>query len=208
MKALDSGKDKIQKICDTLRKETLNPAKQEAAEIVENANLEAAQIIRDAQEQAKSLMEEAQSEIDQKRKALHSSLALAARQGIEQLKQKIEQELLFKELLEYVAKQLSDPKLIAGLINNFMSSLEEKGLQEDIGVLIPSSISPRAVNSLLVRQFLERLEKQSVSIGEFSGGVQLKLRDRKITIDITDEAVRELLASYIRSDFRDLVFQA
>ena len=208
MKALDSGKDKIQKICDTLRKETLNPAKQEAAEIVENANLEAAQIVRDAQEQAKSLIEEAQSAIDQKKKALQSSLALAARQGIEQLKQKIEQELLFKELLEYVAKQLSDPKLISSLINNFMSSLEEKGIEEDIGVLIPSSISPRAVNSLLVRQFLERLEKQSVSIGDFSGGVQLKLRDRKITIDITDEAVRELLASYIRSDFRDLVFQA
>lgn len=208
MKGLETGKDKIQKICDTLRKETLNPAKQEAAELLENAQLQAAQILREAQEQAKNIIEEAHLEIDQKRKALHSSLQLASRQGVEQLKQKIEQEFLFKELLDYVSKQLADPKLIANLINSFMSSLEEKGIEEDVAVLIPGTISPRSINSLLVRQFLERLEKQSVAVGDFSGGVQIKLRNRKITIDVSDEAVRELLASYIRSDFRELVFQS
>lgn len=208
MKGLETGKDKIQKICDTLRKETLNPAKQEAAELLENAQLQAAQILREAQEQAKNIIEEAHLEIDQKRKALHSSLQLASRQGVEQLKQKIEQEFLFKELLDYVSKQLADPKLIANLINSFMSSLEEKGIEEDVAVLIPGTVSPRSINSLLVRQFLERLEKQSVAVGDFSGGVQIKLRNRKITIDVSDEAVRELLASYIRSDFRELVFQS
>lgn len=208
MKTLESGKDKIQKICDALRKETLNPAKQEAAEIVENAQLQAAQIVREAQEQAKGMIEEATLEIDQKRKALQSSLHLASRQGVEQLKQKIEQELLFKELDEYVSKQLSETKLIADLINSFMSCLEKKGIEENIIVSVPESVSPRSINSLLVRQFLERLEKHSVAIGDFSGGIQIKLCNRKVTIDISDEAVRELLASYIRSDFRDLVFQA
>ena len=38
MKGLETGKDKIQKICDALRKETLEPAKQEAREIVEKAH--------------------------------------------------------------------------------------------------------------------------------------------------------------------------
>jgi hypothetical protein len=37
--------------------------------------------------------------------------------------------------------------------------------------------------------------------------VQIKLRDRQITIDISDRVVRELIANFIRRDFRDLVFQ-
>jgi V/A-type H+/Na+-transporting ATPase subunit E len=208
MKALETGKDKIQRICDALRHETLTPAKQEAAELVENAHLQAAQIMREAQEQAQQLLTQADQEVDQKRKAFQSALQLAARQGIEHLKQKIEQQLLFQELSEMVIAQLSDPKWIAELINSFMASLEEKGIEEDLLILIPRTIPSRAINGLLVRQFLDRLEKQTVSVGDFSGGVQIKLRDRKITIDISDSAVKELIASYIRSDFRELVFQA
>ena len=48
MKGLESGKDKIQKICDALRKETLEPAKQEAREIVENAHMQASEIVTEA----------------------------------------------------------------------------------------------------------------------------------------------------------------
>ena len=48
MKELETGKNKIQKICDVLRNETLDPAKQEAREIIENAHIQAAKIIEDA----------------------------------------------------------------------------------------------------------------------------------------------------------------
>jgi V/A-type H+/Na+-transporting ATPase subunit E len=44
-------------------------------------------------------------------------------------------------------------------------------------------------------------------LGDFDGGVQIKLCDRKITIDVSDRVVRELIANFIRHDFRDLVFQ-
>ena len=46
MKGLDTGREKIQKICDSLRKETLEPAKQEAREIIENAHMQASEIVR------------------------------------------------------------------------------------------------------------------------------------------------------------------
>ncbi len=207
MKGLDSGKNKIQKICDALRTETLEPAKQEAREIVENAHLQAAEIMREAKEKMHGLVEEADHEIDQKRKTFQSSLQLACRQGIEQLKQKIEEELFFRGLSDYVSKEMADPKLIANLINCSMKSLQEKGVEEDISAIIPQTIVPRTVNALLVKQFVDRLKEKSVILGDFDGGVQIKLRDRQITIDITDQVVRELIANFIRRDFRDLVFQ-
>lgn len=207
MKSLETGKDKIQKICDAIRKETLDPVNQEASEIIENAHMKAAEIIAQAETQAKKLKSDIEAEIDDKKKIFHSSLQLASRQGIEALKQKIESELFNKELSDLVAKETSQPQLIVQLIESFMRSLEEHGIEEDFEAVIPKEIEPRAINTLLAKRILERLKGHSVELGNFHGGVKLRMQDRQITIDISDAEIRELVASYIRRDFRDLIFQ-
>lgn len=206
MKGLETGKDKIQKICDSLRKETLEPAKQEAREIVENAHMQASEIVAEAKEKAASMMQDAEKEMEEKKRVFHASLSLACRQGIEQLKQKIEKDLFNHELASLVAKEMSDPKVIANLLNNFMKSMEEKGIDEEFVAVIPKGISPRSINDLLASKVLDRLHNRSVVVGEFGGGVQIQLKGRQITIDISDAFVRELIAQYIRRDLRDLVF--
>jgi len=207
MKGLDNGKNKIQKICDALRVETLEPAKQEAREILENAHLQAADLVREAKEKMQSLIEATDREIGQKQKAFHSSMQLASRQAIELLKQKIEQELFFHGLADFVAKEMADPKLISHLISCCIKTLQENGIESDISVVIPQTIAPRTINTLLVQNFIDRLKEKSVVLGDFDGGVQIKLLDRQMTIDISDRVLRELIAKFIRHDFRDLVFQ-
>ncbi len=206
MKGLETGKDKIQKICDALKKETLEPARQEAREIVENAHLQASEIVHEAQKKARSLAQAAEKEIEEKKKVFQSSLNLSCRQGIEQLKQKIEGELFNKELSHLIAKEMADPKVIANLLNSFMKSMEEKGIEEEFIAVIPKGITPRSINDLLAARILERLHQKSVTVGDFSGGVQIQLKGKQITIDISDAVVRELIAQYIRRDFRDLIF--
>ena len=44
MEIVDSGKDKVKKICETLKKQTLDPAKQEARNIIDHALKEAEKI--------------------------------------------------------------------------------------------------------------------------------------------------------------------
>jgi V/A-type H+-transporting ATPase subunit E len=206
MKNLETGKDKIQKICDVLKKETLEPAKQEAREIIENAHLQAVNIVAAAKKEAIERLATAEREIEEKQKVFQSSLHLACRQGIELLKQKIESELFDRQLTEVIAKETADPKVIANLLTSFMKAMEERGIEEDFAAVIPKHISPRTINALLTQQILERLKGHSVSIGDFEGGVQIQMPSRQITIDISDQVVRELIAQYIRRDFRDLVF--
>lgn len=206
MKGLETGKNKIEKICDVLRKETLEPAKQEAREIVENAHIQAAKIVADAKKKGEGLIESSEKEIEEKKRVFQSSLQMACRQGIEQLKQKIEHQLFNKELSDLVLKEMADPKVIGSILTSFMRTLEEKGIEDEFLALIPKNISPRSINTLLADQFLQRLQGHSVVVGDFSGGVQIQLKGKQVTIDITDEVVKELVALYIRRDFRDLVF--
>jgi V/A-type H+/Na+-transporting ATPase subunit E len=206
VKGLETGKDKVQKICDALRKETLEPAKQEAREIVENAHLAAAEIEQAAKKKAEMEIRKAEKEIEEKKKIFDSSLAMACRQGIERMKQKIENELFNRELFRLVEKEMGDPKAVAQILNAFMKAIEEKGIDDDFVAVIPKSIAPRSISSLLAADVLERLKKEGISVGGFAGGAQIRLKERKITIDISDEVVRELIAQYIRRDFRDLIF--
>lgn len=206
MKGLETGKDKIQKICDTLKKETLEPAKQEAREIVENAHIQASEIVTSAKSQALSMIEKAEIEMEEKKRVFNASLNLACKQGIEMLKQRIEKELFNQELTHLVVKEMADPKLIALLLNSFMKAMEEKGVEEEFVAEIPKSIQPRMVNELLAARVLERLQNKTVVASDIAGGVQIQMKGRKITIDISDTVVRELIAQYIRRDLRDLVF--
>jgi len=206
MKGLETGKSKIEKICEVLRKETLEPAKQEAREIVENAHIQAASIVAEAKKRGESAIEAVEKEIEERRRVFQSSLQMACRQGIEQLKQKIELELFSKELSDLVLKEMGDPKVVGSILNAFMRTMEEKGIEDEFIAFIPKHISPRSISTLLAAQFLERLQGHSVVLGDFSGGVQIQLKGKQITIDITDEVVKELIALYIRRDFRDLVF--
>lgn len=206
MKGLETGKDKIQKICDSLRKETLEPAKQEAREIVENAHMQASEIVAEAKAKAATMLQESEKEMEEKKRVFHASLNLACRQGIEQLKQKIEKDLFNQELASLVIKETSEPKVIANLLNSFMKSMEEKGIEEDFVALIPKGISPRSINELLAVRVLERLQNKTVVASDIGGGLQIQLKERQITIDISDAVVRELIAQYIRRDLRDLVF--
>ena len=206
MKGLETGKDKIQKICDALRRETLEPAQQEAREIVENAHSQASEIVQDAKHKASKMIKEAEKEIEERRKVLQSSLQLACRQGIEELKQKIEEQLFDRELCDLVVREMGDPKTVAHIINAFLQMAEQKGIEDDFTAVIPKSITPRQISSLLGAQALERLKNHGIHIGDFAGGAQIRLKGRQISIDISDRALREIIALYIRRDFRDLIF--
>jgi V/A-type H+-transporting ATPase subunit E len=208
MKGLETGKDKIQKICDSLRKETLEPAKQEAREVIENAHIQAETIVNEAKAKADQMIQDATKAIEEKQKVCASSLQLACRQAVELLKQKIEKELFDKTLSECVVKESKDPKVINEIIHSFIRSMEEKDVEEEFVVTIPKSITPREINALLGKEILEKLHKNSVSLGDFLGGVMIQLKERQITVDMTDASIRELIARYIRSDFRDLFFSA
>jgi V/A-type H+-transporting ATPase subunit E len=206
VKALETGKDKIQKICDALRKETLEPAKQEAQEIVENGKLQAQNIVEHARKKAEAILAEAEAKCDEKKKLVDSSLQFAAKQVVEELKQKIETGLFSPAVADLVAKETANPHLIAEIIASFLKMIERQGLQEDWVIAIPKNITPQSIAALVAGKVAKRLEEKNFILGDFDGGAQIHFKKHHITIDLSNKAVQELVAGYIRRDLRDLIF--
>jgi V/A-type H+/Na+-transporting ATPase subunit E len=206
MKSLEKGQDKIQKICDKLKHKTLEPAQEEAQKIIEAARKKAEELLQETERQAEQLIKQARGQIEQERNVFHAALQQAAKQTVEGLRQEIEHHLFNEEMQQILEKQLSDPKLIADLVNGIVKALEKDGLNTDLTIAIPQAVSAADVSALLLENVRKRLKGKPLEVGSFMGGAQVKLHGRQMTLDLTDHAIKELLANYVRKDFRQLIF--
>jgi V/A-type H+-transporting ATPase subunit E len=206
MKTLDTDQDKIKKICEALRKDTLEPAEKDALRIVEEAKAEAKRIILNAEAEGDKIVKRAQAEIEQERSVFQSSLSQAAKQGIEQIRQEIQNKLFSPELEKLIIKETANPKTIASIVDAIIKAIEKQGLGGNLLMAIPKGISPQAVTSLLHESVIQRLKNESVELGSFKGGAKVRLIDKKMTLEMTDETLKELIASFISKDFRKFIF--
>lgn len=208
MKSLESGEDKIQQICDAIRKETLEPALQDAKKILDDAKKNGDQIVTEAKKQAENILAQARQQVEQERNVFQSSLAQSVKQSLESLRQSIETKLFNDQIQTALDKESSNPKVVADLINAIVKSIEKSGLDSDLSAVIPKSVPAAEVNKLLLGEVINRLKNKSVEVGNFNGGAQVKVIGKRMTIDISDNALKELLSSYARKDFRNLIFNS
>lgn len=205
-KALEKGQDKVQKLCDVLRKETLEPAQEEAEKILVEARKHAEKILQEAHTSAKEIVVEGKAKIEQERQVFVGSLIQASKQAVEGLRQEIEAKLFNEQLHQMLIKQTTDPSILAKMIDAIIKGIEKDGTKANLTALIPEAIPTQAVNQLIMQATLEKLKEKSVSLGSFQGGVQVRLTDKGLTLDLTDIALQELLARYVRKDFRKFFF--
>lgn len=206
MKTLEKGQDKIQKICDRLRHEVIEPANKEAEDLVAAAHKKSEQIIAEAHKRVEEMHKNARTQIEQERRVFQASLKQAAKQAVEALRQEIEHKLFNEELQSKLEQPLSQPQLVAQLIEAIIPALEREGLETDLSVIIPRTVSSAEVSHLLAEGVRQRLKKHPLEIGKFAGGIQVRLVGKKMTIDLSDQALKELLSNYVRKDFRELIF--
>lgn len=206
MRSLEKSQEKMQKICDQIRKDTIEPAKQEAEEMLAAARKRAEELIRTGEHQAEKLLEQAKKQIAQEQAVFRSSLEQAAKQAVEALRQEVEEKFFQEEISSLLQEHLADPRVLADLINGLVRAIEKEGLSADFSVIIPKLVAADDISPLLLESVAKRLKEAPLQLGSFSGGVQVKLRDKKMILDVTDTVLKGILADYVRADFRHLIF--
>ncbi len=201
-----TDQDKVKKICDALKAETLDPAKLEAEGLIRDAKAKARSIVDEAKAEGEKLIADAQEKIAQENATAHSALKLAARQTLEALKQSVEAEFFNQELATLIESGMQKSDVVAKLIETVVAAIEKEGIEANLEAIVPKMLSAEEVNKALGKTILERLKSKGVLLGDITGGAEVKLIDNHVTLDISDEALSGLLSEYIRDDFRDLIF--
>ncbi|MCE5293861.1 MAG: hypothetical protein LLF94_04535 [Chlamydiales bacterium] len=206
MPELEKADSRIQIICDKIRSETLDPAKEQAQEIIENARKEAERILQQAHTEAEHIQKESRKALDIEKQIFTSSLEQASKQSVELLKQKIETSFFNPNLCSWVKEQLGDAKSHARLIDALVTALNKDGINTELSVSIPKSLTANAVNSQLSENILKQLKNKTVTEADINSGVQVKVLDKNMVLDVSSKALEEIIASFIRKDFRKVFF--
>jgi V/A-type H+/Na+-transporting ATPase subunit E len=206
MTELEKADFRIQEICEKIRSETLDPAKEEASAIVDRAKIEAEQIITAAKLKAEEQLILLQQRLEQERQVFTSSLEQACRQTQEQLKLKIEERFFNPALANWVEEQLGQEQSHAKLIDVLVEALHKEGIRSELSVIVPKKFSAAKINAELSEQVLKSLKNHSVELSDIGAGVRVKVADKHMMLDISAKALEDLVSSFIRKEFRNVFF--
>lgn len=202
---LETADNKVKEICEILRKETLEPAQLKAKKIVSDAVFEADELIHKAKLEVARIREENKLELARELKVHESSIQLAIRQGISALRQGVEK-IFATDLERQIEVVMGKEDSIAAAVSILFGLIEKEGLAVDLNVLLPKHVNLAEICTKLTVDFGERLKKSAIQIDDIKGGVEIKFKEKKISLELTDNAVKELLAAYVIPELQKSIF--
>ncbi len=212
----------VEALITRLRDEGVCAGRTEAERIVAEAQAHAREILEKAEAQARTLRETARKEAEALQRAGEDALRIAVRDTLLDLKGQISQRFA-AEVGKTVSSVMRDDELLRRMILAVASRTRtEAGIDRATDVVI--ELPRHAVGLDELRRNPEELVEGSLTHfaaataaemlragvtftrqeGE-EAGIRLHLQDRGVSVDLTDEAVADLLLAHLQPRFRALL---
>lgn len=208
----------VEVLIERLRQQGVDAGRAAEAEIVAEAERKAERLVKDAREKSAAIVKDAAAEADRLKKSGEDALRVAMRDTILRMRETLRQRLE-GQVRRLAAKQLVDEKFLRQLIVEVArKGGKDAGAEaaKDIDVLLPTEVigleelqrRPEELESRL-SQFAKEIAsatwREGVSIGVLEPGVRgirVRLKDEELEIDLTDQAIADLLIKHLQPRFR------
>jgi len=208
----------VEALIQRLRQQGVEAGNTARDQIISKAEQEAARIIKEAREQADGLVENARQETDRLQKAGEDALRIAGRDSVLRMRETVT--TYFEERVKRLAStELEDPEFLRKLIIEVAKRVRDEAAveeAEDIEVYLPREVvgikelrdSPEELEGRL-SEYAKAIASAAWRDGivvrtmeEGRRGIKVKLLDDDLEIDLTDEAIADLLLEHLQPRFR------
>jgi len=218
-KKLSSGVDEL---IAKLRDEGVSAGRAEADSIVGDARAQAKKILDNANADARDRIEVARKESDAYRAAGEAALKTAMRDTVLDMKMAL-MERFSSDLKRLVSHQMQDPEVLKQMILEVAGRARAGGEVSDadeLEIILPEEavgleelrVNPEELRKGRLTKFVLGLTGEMLREGvAFSGsqdiaaGIQIQLKDKDITLDLTEKAVAALLLQHLQPRFRAIL---
>ncbi len=195
----------VQELIDQLRAEGVEGGRDEAARIIRAAEQRAAEMVRAAQMEADRIRAETSQAIAEESAAAKAALKVAIRDTELKLKAQI-MALFSVQLRRLVTREMSDPELLRRMILSVAGRVrEELGEEQPLEILTPDTTGEDGRLLELVHSISSEILREGVELKttqEGRAGIRIRLRGEDMEIDLTDDAVSDLLLERLLPRFR------
>ncbi len=196
--------EELQPLLDQIRKEGVEKAEAEAAEILAQAKEKAAQIVRDAEAKAKELVAKAETDAEVFTQRSIATLEQSARDVLITVGQGIE-----NIISEIVAESTTDAlniNVLEQMLVNMAQSCAEKPGETRIEMLV-SEADQKELVKFFVAKYSEKMGG-GIELhvdNEILKGFKVSFADDHAYLDFTQEAIAEALTAFLRPKLAEIV---
>lgn len=200
--------NKLQELTDKLYNEGLSKGKQQAEQLLAEAEAKAGKIVQDAQAQADQILSKARKDADDLKTKVVADVKMASTQSISALKQQIEKTLMAKVVGSAVKDALQDANFVKPLIETVIKSFNAADIAPaGLDVILPESMKQtlgKALESGLAKEL-----KSSVNIDyakNIAGGFKIAPKDGGYFISFADGDFEKMFSEYLRPAAKKILF--
>lgn len=210
----------VQALIDRLREQGIEAGRQNAEKTVADAESRAQWVVKQAQEEATRMREQAQSEADRTRAAGQEALQIAVRDALLAVKSDLTQHFAH-EVKRLISDQMKSEEMLQQMILEVAGrSREAIGDTEPATVILPRDVvglddlrrKPEEMQEGTLAHFVlataTDLVREGITFGvseDEQTGIRVHLEGSELTLDLTDEAVANLLLQHLSPRFRALL---
>ncbi len=205
-----------------LREDGVSAGRSDAEQIVADARAQAKRILDEATAEAKSKLETAHRESDAYRSAGEQALKSAMRDAVLEMKAQL-MDRFSADVKRLVSHDLADPEMLRRMILEVAGRAQDRtGLDEAeaLDVILPESAvgmeelrgDPDELQKGRLTGFVLGLTGEMMRDGvtfsasdDMGSGVRVHVAEKEITVDLTDEAVADLLLKHLQPRFRAIL---
>lgn len=209
----------VQELIRRLQEEGTEAGREEARKLLSDAREEADRIVSEAREEADRIRREAETAAERQQRAGDEALAKAHRDTVLCVKEALDSEFR-RHLRRLVGRELADPETLRRIIVATCGRSVPEALQDhEMTLELPEqALSLEDLKQApghgedtlgtLARDVAAELLNDGVTVEQACGdyiGLRIRLADEDVTIDLTDEAVTEVLYRHLIPRFRAIL---
>lgn len=197
--------EKIKGLSDYLKSSVLDPAEKEKEDILKQAQEEKKRIIAEAEAEAEKIVKSAKEQAEHEKSTLESSLRIASKKAIDTLKISVEKEILNSSVDTAVKSAVSDKEIVKSFIEKILDSVL-KG-EESAEIILSDDMKNQLTDYIKSQVTAKAGEKLTLSDEKVPAGFALAMKESSIMFDFSEEALTELLSSFLRPEIRKYLFE-
>jgi V/A-type H+/Na+-transporting ATPase subunit E len=209
----------VQELINRMRTEGVSKGQEESDRLVAEARRDSMQILDDAKREAGAIRSAARAEAEHLRKNAEDALRLAARDAVLALNEAIRSDFVAK-VRRLVSHTMQDRSFLERLILEVARRAIPDDAGKSVEVLLPADVityeelkrNPQELAENSLSRFVLQLSGDVLREGltfapaeDERPGLRVQLKDEDVEIDLTDQALTDLLMEHLSPRFRALM---
>lgn len=212
----------VQEFIDKLKSQGVSEGQKQAEQILKEAQHKASQILSQTQAEADKLLSDGHHKLEVERKSSHEAIKTAFRDTELALRSKV-RDAFSAHLRRLVSLELEDKDFIKQLVLAIAGvKTAEIAQASQVEVLLPSKLFETDESGTnLSKEGEKRMQHLALGITDgmlregielksstdVKGGIKVRLTGKDIELDLTDEAITDLLLKYLLPRYREIVLE-